>query len=176
MEDLLETMVREVWKSKDRQDKTQPKCSQLHHQIRTKTMEPRTLQSPDLPEDDRPRDLVGCPPTDTPEQAELFTFVDYPEKWVFNTTRSKGVLSTDAYLFDDPRGPLLVVFEYRGKEWVRVSCREYGSDSEQDVELNKSDETDLYREHAHHKALYLAKKEERKLSGEMTRTTRRGWK
>lgn len=116
--------------------------------------------------------MVGCPPTQVPEQAELFTYLDYPEQWAFNTHRHKGRLVSDgvgtsaAY-----KGKMYEVrLRFIGKKWKCEYLRDY-EDPHTLAPLEVEDE--MYKEFAHHKARHLHQKEQRQLQGEMKRSLRK---
>jgi hypothetical protein len=107
------------------------------------------------------------------EQTELFDFTNYPSRWAFTTRRLKGKLTTMAVgFYAHSQGNCYEVeFEFRDKEWVRNYAVSY--DNGEPVELPGEVVVDLYREFAHHKAKFLARRGKRQLEGEFTRSQRK---
>jgi len=126
--------------------------------------------------------MVGC--ENQPEavrpgrglnQPELFDFTNYPERWAFTTRRLRGKLMTMGVGFYAHSKGLAyeVELEFDAGAWRLNWVRDY-----EKGELVQDPDPDvlkeMWREFAYHKATYLAKK--RELQGEMSRSTRRGWK
>lgn len=108
------------------------------------------------------------------DQAELFDYTNYPEKWAFTTRRHKGKLVAKGVGWYAATHQTMYEceFEYRKDGWILNQLVDY--ETGEKCEVMEDVKRDMFREFAYHKARWLKEKEKkRELQGELTRSVRK---